>query len=235
MSTREDTSARTEAVTVRTLELSELGPVHGVTCDPAGNVWFAHGAGELVQLDPRTGRVLRRLDGLRATSGTAHDGTHLWQIVARDGCGSADEVVRVEPESAEVVHRIPAPAYAHCSGMAWVAEAGRPLGVLWIGGFHGRRLVKVDAATGEVLKELASDRLVTGVEWLDGELVHGAWEREEEPHGPTLRRVDPESGRVLAEQRLPDGWAVSGVGLDRDGRLWCGGSASGGLRAVRFA
>lgn len=213
-----------EAVTVRELLLTEFGHVHGVTCDASGNVWFAHGEGDLVCVEPKGGRVLRRFDDVGAMSGTAFDGTHLWQI-------TGERVVRIDPQTGAVVHSVPAPADVHCSGMAWMPGGAR--GALWIGSFQGRALVKVDAATGKELKRLATDRLVTGVEWVDGELWHGAWESEEEPVGAGLRRVEPETGAVLVELGMPDDFAVSGLGADREGRLWCGGSFGGGIRAVR--
>jgi streptogramin lyase len=220
----EKTKAIPQATTVRELSLPDFGHVHGVTCDASGNVWFAHGEGDLVCVEPKNGRVLRRFDDIGATSGTAFDGTHLWQI-------AGDRVVRMNPQTGAVVHSIPTPLGVHCSGMAWMPGGVR--GALWIGSFQGRELVKVDAETGAELKRLATDRLVTGVEWIDGELWHGAWKSEEEPVGAELRRVDPDSGRVEAELRMPDDFAVSGVGADREGRLWCGGSFGGGIRAVR--
>src|SRR5262245_5320645 len=110
---KEQTRAIEEAVTVHELSLPDFGQVHGVTCDAAGNVWFAHGEGDLVCVDAESGRVLRRFDGIEATSGTAFDGTHLWQI-------TGESIVRMEPETGEIVHSLRAPAGVHCSGMAWM-------------------------------------------------------------------------------------------------------------------
>ena len=41
-----DTQSTHQAVTVREIQLSELGTVHGVTCDNDGHVWFAEGDGD---------------------------------------------------------------------------------------------------------------------------------------------------------------------------------------------
>jgi sugar lactone lactonase YvrE len=171
---------------------------------------------------------------VRANSGTAFDGSHVWQI-------AGDRIVRVEPKTGRVVQSLATPAGVHCSGMAYVA------GALWIGDYDGKRLVKVSLETGEVIKELASDRFVTGIEWIGGALWHGAWEQSGEGCGGAeggaveredvcarLRRVDEESGAVLQEVAVEGDWVISGTGVDAQGRLWCGGSGRGGIRAVRL-
>jgi hypothetical protein len=213
------------APTVRELALEELGDIHGVTVDGDGNLWFGHGKeARLSCVAPDTGRLLRSYPHIRATAGTAFDGTHIWQI-------AGDQIVRVEPETGAVVRSLPTPAGVHCSGMAWVP------GALWIGDYDGKRLVKVSLETGEVVKELGSDRFVTGIEWIGGALWHGAWQRsgKEGPDvGARLRRVDADSGKVLQEVALEGNWQISGTGVDAAGRLWCGGGNGGGIRAVRL-
>jgi outer membrane protein assembly factor BamB len=213
------------ARTVRELDLEEFGNIHGVTVDGDGNLWFGHGKeAQLSCVEPETGRLLRRHPHIRATSGTAYDGSHIWQI-------AGDRILRVEPETGAIVRSLPTPAGVHCSGMAWVA------GALWIGDYSGKRLVKVSLETGEVIKELSSDRFVTGIEWIGGALWHGAWERtgSEGPDvGARLRRLDAESGKVLQEVAVEGNWQISGTGVDAAGRLWCGGGGRGGIRAVRL-
>ncbi|MFT5049002.1 MAG: outer membrane protein assembly factor BamB [Chlamydiales bacterium] len=127
------------AATVRAIQLKEYGTVHGVTCDSAGNVCFAAGDGDLVCVAPESGRVVRQFKDIGATAGTAFDGTHLWQL-------TDDTSMRIDPESGEVVHTLPAPAGVHCSGMAH-AEV-----VLWIGDWDGKSLLKVDIETSKVEK-----------------------------------------------------------------------------------
>jgi outer membrane protein assembly factor BamB len=213
------------APTVRELALEELGHIHGVTVDGDGNLWFGHGKeSRLSCVEPGTGRLLHSYPGIRATAGTAFDGSHIWQI-------AGDRIVRVEPETGKIVQSLATPAGVHCSGMAWVP------GALWIGDYSGKRLVKVSLETGDVVKELSSDRFVTGIEWIGGALWHGAWERpttEGDDVGARLRRLDAESGKVLQEVAVEGNWQISGTGVDSAGRLWCGGGARGGIRAVRL-
>lgn len=153
---------------------------------------------------------------LAAPSGTAFDGTHLWQV-------ANDRIQKIDPRSGIVVSSIPAPVPGRDSGLAWAD------GTLWVGEYRKRTIRQIDAATGDVLRTIESDRHVTGVTWVDGELWHGTLEEGQSE----LRRVDPDSGAVLARVDLPPGVTVSG--LESDGRRWffCGGAASGRLRIVR--
>lgn len=199
--------------------LREYGPypgmqkVHGVTFDGA-HVWFARGEG-LVALDPQSGALVREL-AARADAGTAFDGRYLWQI--------ADErIQKIDPRSGEVVATLPAPSHGRDSGLTW-AE-----GTLWVGEYRARRIHQIDAETGAVLRTIESDRFVTGVTWTNGELWHGTLEAERSE----LRRVDPESGKVLERLELPVGVAVSGLESDSTGVFYCGGAGSGKVRAVR--
>jgi len=219
--TMDNSSKSPEAISIRSHNLEEFGSVHGVTCDAEGRVWFAHGdGGSLVCVDPRSGEIMKRIEVEGACSGTAFDGSHIWQITDAN-------IVRVDPATGAVVQTVERPKDTHCSGMAWSN------GTLWIGDYLNKKLVQLDIESGRVLKTLDSDRFVTGIEWIDGELWHGAWETREQPCGPSLRKLDHGSGEVLEELAMPDGWSVSGTGVDADGQIWCGGSHSGGLRAVR--
>ena len=107
--------------------------------------------------------------------------------------------------------------------MAW-AE-----GSLWVGNYRERTISQIDPETGEVLKAIFSDRFVTGVTWLGGELWHATWEEEES----TLRHIDPSNGAVLEERVMPDGKVISGLESDGKDRFFCGGGTSGVLRALR--
>jgi glutamine cyclotransferase len=149
-------------------------------------------------------------------AGTASDGRHLWQL-------SGDRILKIDPATGRVVTVIPAPGRGGDSGLA-SAE-----GTLWVGQYDARRIHQIDPETGAVLRTVASDRLVTGVTWLDGELWHGTWEDDESE----LRRVDLESGAVLERLALPRGVAVTGLDSDGRERFFCGGGPSGTVRAVR--
>ncbi|HZL94284.1 MAG TPA: hypothetical protein VFB99_11590 [Vicinamibacterales bacterium] len=74
-----------------------------------------------------------------------------------------------------------------------------------------------------------SNRFVTGVTWVEGELWHATWEADESD----LRRVDPGTGEVLESLELPQGINVSGLESDGRDRFFCGGGKSGKVRAVR--
>ena len=166
----------------------EYGPfpgadkVDGVTHD-GQRVWFAAGA-QLIAFDPQSGDVARTL-ARAGDAGTAFDGKHLWQIAEA-------RIDKIDPASGDVVASIPAPGSGSDSGLAW-AE-----GSLWVGQYRDRRIHRIDPTTGAVLRTIESNRFVTGVTWVDGELWHGTWEGDDSE----IRRIDPESGAVL--DRLDD-------------------------------
>ena len=197
----------------------EYGPfagadqIHGVTND-GSRVWVATGA-RLLAIDPASGEVTRTLVR-SADAGTAFDGTHLYQIAEA-------RIDKIDPASGDVVASIPAPGNGADSGLAW-AE-----GSLWVGQYRDRKIHKIDPQTGAVQRTIESDRFVTGVTWVDGELWHGTWEGDRSD----IRRLDPESGAVLACMAMPGGSGVSGLESDGADLFYCGGGASGKLRAVR--
>ena len=200
--------------------LREYGPfpeienVAGVSFD-GQRVWFASGD-RLNALDPESGEIVGTLD-VAGDAGTAFDGKHLFQI--------AEAVIRkIDPATGEVLSTIPAPGNGRDSGLAW-AE-----GTLWVGQHRDRRIHQIDPETGAVLRTINSDRFVTGVTWVDGELWHGTWEGETSD----VRRIDPESGEVLERLEMPAGTGVSGLESDGGDRFFCGaGSGSGKVRAIR--
>ena len=196
----------------------EYGPfpgidkVAGVTYDGT-QVWFASGD-KLHAMDPATGETVRALD-VPAHAGTAFDGHHLFQL--------ADErIQKVDPATGRVLSSIPAPAGGG-SGLAW-AE-----GTLWVGQHRNRKIHQLDVETGAILRTIESNRFVTGVTWVDGELWHGTWEAEESE----LRRIDPATGEVLEQLDMPAGTFISGLESDGADQFFCGGGGSGKVRAVR--
>jgi glutamine cyclotransferase len=197
----------------------EYGPfpgvdhVHGVTYD-GEQVWFAAGD-KLIALDPASGRTPRAIT-VAAHAGTAFDGKHLFQI-------AEDRIQKIDPKTGRVLATIPAPGGGGDSGLAW-AE-----GTLWVGQYRARRIHQVDPDTGAILRTIESNRFVTGVTWVDGELWHGTWEGEDSD----LRHIDPRSGEVLERLDMPPGTYVSGLESDRGDLFFCGGGSSGKLRAVR--
>jgi hypothetical protein len=47
-----------------------------------------------------------------------------------------------------------------------------------------------------------------------------------------VRRIDPQTGAVIERLDMPAGAGVSGLESDGGGRFYCGGGASGTLRAI---
>ena len=199
--------------------LREYGPfpdasrVNGVTFD-GRHVWIASGD-RLHAFDPDSGKVQRSIE-VESHAGTAFDGKHLFQI--------AEQFIhKIDPKTGHIVSTIPAPGGGDDSGLAW-AE-----GALWVGQPRGRKIHQINPETGKILRTIESNRIVTGVTWVDDELWHGTWEGEESD----LRRIDPATGDVLERIEMPDGTGVSGLESDGHDRFFCGGGSSGKVRAVR--
>ncbi|HEU5400139.1 MAG TPA: PQQ-binding-like beta-propeller repeat protein [Terriglobales bacterium] len=198
--------------------LREYGPfpgvdhVHGVTFD-GQNVWFASGD-KLNAIDPATGKTTRSLD-VNAHAGTAFDGKYLYQL-------AGDLIQKIDPKTGAVLGTIPSPGTSN-SGLAW-AE-----GTLWVGQYRDRKIYQIDAETGKILRTIESNRFVTGVTWVDGELWHGTWEGDESD----IRHIDPKTGKVLDKLEMPPGTGVSGLESDGGDQFFCGDGKGGKLRAVR--
>jgi glutamine cyclotransferase len=143
--------------------------------------------------------------------GVTFDGHHVW-------FASGDRINALDPESGKTVRAIAVPAHAGTAfdgrHLFQIAEA---------------RIQKIDPETGKILRTIASDRFVTGVTWVDGELWHGTWENDESE----LRRIDPRTGEALESIEMPAGIGVSGLESDGGERFYCGGGSSGKVRAVR--
>ncbi len=186
--------------------------VGGVSYDGA-HVWIAAGD-RLNAIDPATGETTRALE-VQAHAGTAFDGEHLYQI-------AGDAIQKVDPATGRIVATVPTPE-GGASGMAW-AE-----GRLWVGQHRARKIHQIDPQSGAILRTIESNRFVTGVTWVDGELWHGTWENDESE----LRRVEPETGEVLETLQMPRGMGVSGLESDGGEQFFCGGGGSGKVRVVR--
>jgi glutamine cyclotransferase len=211
----EDESMKRSAAEI----VREYGPfpdvdaVHGVTYD-GQHVWLACGD-RLNALDPASGKTVRAIE-VPAHAGTAFDGQHLFQLFE-------DRIQKIDPNTGRVLSTIPAPGGGCDSGLAW-AE-----GTLWVGQYRDRKIHQVDPQTGAILRTIESNRFVTGVTWVDGELWHGTWEGDESD----VRRIDPQTGEVLEKLDMPRGAVVSGLESDGGDQFFCGGGNSGKLRAVR--
>ena len=199
--------------------IREYGPfpgierVNGVTFD-GEKVWFASGD-KLNALDPQTGETLRSIEVI-AHAGTAFDGQHLFPM-------AEGRIRKVDPKTGHVLNTIPAPGAGADSGLAWSE------GTLWVGEYKDRKIHQIDPQTGAILRTIESNRFVTGVTWVDGELWHATLENDESE----LRRVDPATGEVLESLTMPRGANVSGLESDGGDRFFCGGAKSGKIRAVQ--
>jgi len=197
----------------------EYGPfpgaerVHGVTYD-GQHVWFASGD-RLNAVDPSSGEILRWIDVV-AHAGTAFDGKYLYQI-------AENRIQKIDPKTGRIVATIPAPGGGGDSGLAW-AE-----GTLWVGQYRDRKIYQVDPETGKILRTIESDRFVTGVTWVDGELWHATLESGESD----LRRIDPKTGEVLESVKMPAGVGISGLESDGRDQFFCGGEKSGKVRVIK--
>ncbi|PDQ21883.1 glutamine cyclotransferase [Mesorhizobium sanjuanii] len=199
--------------------LREYGPfpgvksVAGVSFD-GDKVWFASGD-KLTAFDPASGETLRSID-VAAHAGTAYDGRHLFQL-------AKDRIQKIDPDTGQVLATIPAPGGGGDSGLTW-AE-----GTLWVGQNRDRKIHQIDPETGAILRTIESNRYVTGVTWVDGELWHATWEGDQSD----IRRVDPETGKVLERLDMPPDKNVSGLESDGGDRFFCGSGPRGVVRAVR--
>ena len=197
----------------------EYGPfpgadrVHGVSFD-GQQVWFASGD-KLNAFDPVSGVMQRSLD-VAAHAGTAFDGKHIFQI-------AENRIQKIDPKTGQVLATIPAPGGGGDSGLAW-AE-----GTLWVGQYRSRKIHQIDPETGTILRTIESNRFVTGVTWVDGELWHATLEGDESD----LRRIDPGTGEVLESLEMPQGVGISGLESDGHDQFFCGGGESGKVRAIR--
>ena len=151
-----------------------------------------------------------------AHAGTAFDGQHLFQI-------AEDRIQKIDPETARCWLRSLRPAVA-------VTPDSRGLkGQLWVGQYRDRKIHQINPDTGAILRTIESNRFVTGVTWVDGELWHATSEGEESE----LRRVDSQTGEVLEKLAMPPGVLISGLESDGGDRFFCGGQKSGKVRVVR--
>src|SRR5215470_15110774 len=199
--------------------IREYGPfpgvdhVHGVTFD-GRHVWFAAGD-RLHAFDPANGKTVRRIE-VAGHAGTAFDGKHLYQL-------AEDRIHKVDPNTGRVLSTIPAPGGGGDSGLAW-AE-----GTLWVGQYRDRKIHQIDPRTGAILRTIESNRFVTGVTWVDGELWHATMEGDD----ADIRQVDPQTGDVLTRLTMPAGTGVSGLESDGADLFYAGGGDSGRVRAVK--
>jgi len=194
-----------KAEILKELPFEGVRAIHGVTYD-GSSVWFAADEGDLFQVNPETGAIVSRTPDLGCRAGMTFDGRNLWVI-----CGK--EIRQLDPKTRSVLSRIPTPN-AHVSGMAWHQ------GALFLGAYEEKKILKVDPATGRVLKTIPVNRFVTGVTFADGELWYGTLAEGDQPGG--LYQVD-ERGQEISSIPLRENEGISGIEYDTQrGAFWCG-------------
>ena len=173
------------------------------------------------------GRLRAELRSLASVSAT----TQGFALAPRHACEVVVLAPPVEDQHAAVIAFL-------ADGESWSSSAlALALGVsartvqraLWVGQHRGRKIHQIDPETGAILRTIESNRVVTGVTWIDGELWHGTWEGD----ASDVRRVDPRTGQVIERLEMPAGVGVSGIESDGGDRFFCGGGSSGKVRAVR--
>ena len=74
-------------------------------------------------------------------------------------------------------------------------------GFLWVGQHRGRKIHQIDPTSGAIIRTLESNRFVTGITWVDGELWHNTWEGD----ASDVRRVNFFAAAAQAERSEPYG------------------------------
>jgi len=184
----------------------------------------------LERLDPQTGAEVASitLEGFFANEMDVAVGAGSVWVSSADGF--ADAMLKVDPETGQVVDRIPVPpesptslAFGH--GSVWVTNASRGT------------LSRVDPRTGEVAAKIEVGRGATGVAVDEDSgavwVASGSFFLGEDSENNKLSRVEVATDRVVAEvpiaAREPDGGAYRvAVG---EGVVWAQG-ARGGLFKV---
>jgi len=143
-------SSTIKAVGLRILRGHRARSAHPASISIASSV--------LIAFDPASGKPLRSID-VDARAGTAFDGQHLFQL-------TEGRIQKIDPKTGRVLATIPA---------AVTRGSGGPKGRCGWGSIGTGRSIKSDAQTGAILRTIESNRFVTGVTWIDGELWYGAW------------------------------------------------------------
>ena len=157
--------------------------VAGVTHD-GQRVWAATGA-TLRRLRPGERRRPRARSTVAGDAGTAFDG----KLPLPDRRGA---------------HRQDRSRHRRGAGVDPGARPGRatraspgPRAACGSGSTATARSTRSTPQTGTILRTIESNRFVTGVTWVDGELWHGTWEGDESEHPPR---------RPAAAARCSSGW-----------------------------
>jgi YVTN family beta-propeller protein len=183
----------------------------------AGGLWVAPFAGELTDVDPRTGRIIGRLDPNASPTGIAVGNGAVWV-----SDNTADTVTRIDPTGLTTPI-----AVGHGSSGIAVGYGG-----VWVADTGDDAVVRIDPDTRAVTATIPVGEAPTGVAIGAGSI----WVANS--GDGTVTRVDPASGHVLA--RIEVGGSPQQVAI-ADGRAWVTvdqptvistGSSSGGMLRI---
>jgi len=180
---------------VRAREVDRIrGGYFAITPTPAG-LWAVAAQDAVVQMDPRTGKVLASVKVPGPIGGLAVAPDGIWTTSARD------QLVRIDPRSRSIVQRIQVKDFEP-EGLA-VHD-----GVLWVSSSFGGEVLRIDAGSGRV-----KDRLPVA-DSLFGGIVIGDdyWVADSDNN---LYRLDGTTGQIV------DRFEQIGFGpYPADGNLW---------------
>jgi outer membrane protein assembly factor BamB len=174
----------------------------GVAATSAG-VWFAGTSGEILRIDPSSGRTLDRRRLVAKGSGLGGptvDGSRLWVT---------------DPDHSRLfwlnASTLQLERTDHLKGDIGVAQPA--FGKLWVGGWDGPLLYEMDPATGHVLRTIhisAGDHLAVGSK----DLYLRAGDQ-------IIRVLDPATGKFVRSYRDLPASEIPGGGIDVwHGTLW---------------
>jgi streptogramin lyase len=175
-----------------------------------GSVWVAgHRNGKVYRVDPRTNKVIATLDVPAATCGVFERGAgSMWAM----GCPEAglEASYRIDPKTNRVAHSY--------SGITPVIGAGS----LWLTSWTRRVVMRVDLATGRVIRQIRKLNIDTTKPFILGGVRFGSvWVYSD----AAVARISTSTNKVTAVIALP-GAKASGAGLDggstafAEGAVW---------------
>jgi predicted Ser/Thr protein kinase len=168
-----------------------------IAAGPA-DVWVALKASStLVQVDPRTGRVVRRVRTPLRPAKLAADAGGVWVVGRAASPGGPDELLRYDRDGT-LLRRV---SIVH--GVGAILLAG---GVLWVAELRFRRVIRVDTRSGRIREVAHLDELAFALTFGGGYL----WATE--PRADQAARIDVHTGNVVncATGHQPAGLAFVG-------------------------
>jgi streptogramin lyase len=165
-----------------------------------GSVWVAvYGTGELLRIDARTNRVIRRIRVVRGICPVAVAHGAVW--VASD---QANVLYRVDPAQGRVAGRTRVPR--------WPAHVRAAFGSVWVSAYERGTVARLDPRTGRVVRTYAVGGHPSGLARANGSLWI-AFGRD----GTSLGRLNIVSGELT---RIALGHKAPGFLAAIGGALW---------------